>query len=106
MKLRFSENHIRFRLSPEDVQELSEKSVVVMSIEFSTQQKFQYKIQLSAEHTAIFLDWKDSDLTVWVPESLAGPWILSKREGLYQSIQIGTDKSTLIAIERDLDPKH
>ncbi|MDN5213973.1 hypothetical protein QQ020_17995 [Fulvivirgaceae bacterium BMA12] len=107
MKLRFNKNTIRLRVSQSDLQKLMAENELVEKVHFGGDQaNFYYKLKISGEVTAMLATCQQGEITVTIPQELAGDWATSGQTGLYHEQSTASEATLSISVEKDFQCLH
>lgn len=107
MKLRIRGNSIRLRLSQQNVKEFGEKGYVQDAIQFgaTTDQQLVYALK-TAKVKKLQSEFKDNQITIFVPNELAKMWVESELVGMEHLEKTTDDNEIKILIEKDFKCMH
>ena len=107
MKIRIKENSVRFRLTPTDVKKFCEEGGIEETTQFSST-TFRYGVK-QKQIEKLQVDFKDSAITLYVPESFAKDWHDNNVVGLDHHEELANGGAFYLLLEKDfacLDHTH
>jgi hypothetical protein len=105
MKVRFSEQHVRLRLSEDDVSFLKSGKSLTLSVRFSPLEALDIVVQ-PWEMAVISATFLYNELKVYLPTAALIQWAESEQEGMYTLQQEGLEQPLKISIEKDFPCTH
>jgi len=105
MKLRLSEQHIRFRLSESEVNLLNQGKSLTQEVRFSPLESIELLIepwQLDVMQASFLYN----QIKVNVSQSAIASWAASEQEGMYDLQHEGLEQPLKISIEKDFPCDH
>lgn len=105
MKIRFSEQHIRVRLSEADVSQLLLGKSLTLSVRFSPLEAIEILLQ-PWEMNIVSAFFLYSELKIHLPAETLEKWAKSDEEGIYALQQDGLEEPLKISIEKDFPCAH
>jgi hypothetical protein len=105
MKIRFSEQHIRVRLSEADVSQLLLGKSLTLSVRFSPLEALEVLLQ-PWEMNIVSASFLYGELKIHVPTETLAKWAKSEEEGIYAFQQDGLEEPLKISIEKDFPCSH
>jgi|GEM_PF-1248777 len=105
MKLRLSQNAMRFRLSVSETRRLKEQGRVSETLELPRGQRFDYVLSTDGSQSSTQVEWGAAQLAIRLPAEMTQAFLASADESWSQSI--ATDSGALkVLIEKDLPCDH
>ena len=101
MKLRFRENSIRLRLLQSEISKLAEFGEVTEKITFGLSQSLNYSVKVSAQNLEILAEFRESEISIFLPLEIAKNWIETNLVGLQKEQKIDERLSLQIIVEKD-----
>lgn len=105
MKLRLSEQHLRFRLSESEVALLHQGKSLTQDVRFSPLESIEIIVepwQLDVMQASFLYN----QIKVNIPIAAIAPWAFSAQEGIYDLQQEGLEQPLKISIEKDFPCDH
>ena len=106
MKLRLTEEDIRFRVDKDDIASFIADGFIEASTQIGTERVFRYGIYASDEVENISAVLKEDGITVHVPSGIADEWAHTDRIGLQGQQRQQQEHDVTILIEKDLGCRH
>ncbi len=105
MKLRILGNKLRFRLSQNEVKELTNGLTVSDSVDFPIGESLIYSVRADVDLSEMEASFQDEIIRVNIPANDLTNWESDSREGIYHTInsEIGAFE---IAVEKDFKCLH
>ena len=101
MKLRLRENSIRLRLLQSEISKLAEFGEVTEKITFGLSQSLNYSVKVSAQNLEILAEFRESEISIFLPLEIAKNWIETNLVGLQKEQKIDERLSLQIIVEKD-----
>jgi hypothetical protein len=105
MKLRLSEQHLRFRLSENDVSLLHQGKSLTQEVRFSPLESIEIVLepwQLEVMQASFLYN----QIKVNIPQSAIAAWASTAQEGMYDLQHEGLEQPLKISIEKDFPCDH
>ncbi len=80
MKIRIKGNSVRFRLTQTEVKQLCERGYVTAQTHFADA-TFEYAVRMNAETTQMQAQFKNGNITLFLPKALGQDWFENDRVG-------------------------
>ena len=101
MKLRIRHNSIRLRLTQSEVAHFAEHGSIEEKLEFGPENNQLIYTLVSANIEKIFAEYKDNEITVFVPNNSVQNWAASDKVGFEAEQDIGEGNQLRILVEKD-----
>ena len=100
MKLRIKGNSVRIRLSKTEVQALSSGTVLEDRTSFGSN-RFGYLVKPVMEGDALYADYENGTIKMFVPKSLLKEWPSNAVVGFESSMKVNANESLYLLLEKD-----
>lgn len=100
MKLRIKGNSVRIRLSKTEVQALSSGTVLEDRTSFG-RNRFGYLVKPVMEGDALYADYENGTIKMYVPKSLLKEWPSNAVVGFESSMKVNANESLYLLLEKD-----
>ncbi len=100
MKLRCTNNSIRFRLRKSDIEVLKSNKIVQETVQFPGSDDLLFSICIS-ENPDMYASFINHEILVYIPSKMADEWINSDQVSLHNHITTIERKSLTILLEKD-----
>lgn len=100
MKLRIKGNSVRIRLSKTEVQALCSGTVLEDSTSFGSN-RFGYMVKPVIEGGALYADYENGIINMYVPESLLKEWPTNTVVGFESRLQLSPSELLYLLLEKD-----
>lgn len=107
MKLRFSNNSIRIRLSQSDVNAIKNGKTLAEKVGFGhISDDFTWMVRSSDRDQNVSVQYKNGQILVSIPTEQCRTWAESDSVGIYYDQEIDEDTNLKISIEKDFQCLH
>jgi hypothetical protein len=102
MKVRISNNKVRFRLTQPEVNYFHEKGIVTETLAFGNNDEDQLKFSLqTTDSFEINISFSVNHVIVLVPKSMAKEWATTEQAEFKGEVKTATGKTIKVLVEKD-----
>jgi len=102
MKVRISQNSLRFRLKQPEVQLLSQQRYLAEVIEFGSEQNDQLRfiLNISGDHT-FNVAYESNTITISLAKLAVDEWLTTDQVGIDEKVNTAKGKTINVLVEKD-----
>ena len=103
MKIRIKGNSLRLRLTQTEIQQFGSTGEVSETISFGgiPRKELTYSLVKSSEREQIHASYKDDQIKVFIPASMATDWVNTELVGMEEMVNTGYGEELKLLVEKD-----
>ncbi len=102
MKIRISNNSIRFRLKEPEVHQFNKEQILteVLELGLSPVEQLKFSLEITS-NTNFSIRYQINQTTLFIPEAVAKEWANTGAVGFEEKIDLGNGKTIKVLVEKD-----